>query len=121
MVFIWKGYYKNLQRCKKGNQHRKPLFAVSLAKKDRTLLIKLFYQISCNLSTALREYRRLNRLRKAPMSRQDLKNTIQKFEETRDLGVMRGRERKRILNEAVKDEIFAVVELVRFPIFYVKR
>ena len=43
------------------------------------------------------------------MSRQALKKLIQKFEETRDLGVMRGRGRKRISNETV-EVAFDVVE-----------
>ena len=59
---------------------------------NRALLIKLFYQFGGNLSTALGENRRLNCLHKGPMSRQALKKIIQKFEETGDLFVMRGRE-----------------------------
>ena len=35
---------------------------------------------------------------------------IQTFEETKDLGMMRGRGRKRISNETVKEVAFAVVE-----------
>lgn len=66
---------------------------MALEKKDRALLVKLFYQNGGNLSTALREYRRLKCLRKGPMSRQALKKMIQKFEETGDLGVMRRRGR----------------------------
>ena len=81
-----------------------------MEKKDRALLIKLFYQNGSNLSIALREYRRLNCLRKGPMSRQALKKMIQKFEETEVLGVMRGRGRKRISNETVEEVALAVVE-----------
>ena len=43
------------------------------------------------------------------MSSQALKKMIQKFGETRDLGVMRGRVRKRISNEIV-EVAFDVVE-----------
>ena len=60
---------------------------------ENVLLIKLFYQNGGNLSTALREYRRLNCLRKGPMSRQALKTMIQKFEETEDLEVRPGKGR----------------------------
>ena len=44
------------------------------------------------------------------MSRQALKKMIQKFEEIGDLGVMRGRGRKRISNETVEAVALAVVE-----------
>ena len=83
---------------------------MSLKKKNRTLLIKLFYKNGGNLSTALRECRRLNCLRKDLTSRQTLKKIIQKFEKTGDLGVMRGRERKRISNETVEEVAFADFE-----------
>ena len=75
---------------------------MSLEKKDRALLIKLFYQKCDNLSTALREYRGFNCLRKNPTLRQALKKNIQKFKESVDLGSRRGTGRKRISNEAVE-------------------
>ena len=73
-----------------------------LEKKDCALQIKLFYQNCGNLSTALTEYRRLNCFRKGLTLRQASKKIIQKIEETGDLGVRRGRGRKRISNKAVE-------------------
>ncbi|GBM41905.1 hypothetical protein AVEN_13623-1 [Araneus ventricosus] len=55
-------------------------FTMSLEKKERALLMKLFYRNGSNLSTALREYQRLKSLRKGPMSRQALRKMITKFE-----------------------------------------
>ena len=82
-----------------------------MEKKDRALLIKLFYQNGSNLSIALREYRRLNCLRKGPMSRHALKKMIQKFDATWNLGMMRGKGRKRISNETVEKVALAVLEI----------
>ena len=82
---------------------------MSLTKKDRVLLIKLFYQNGGNLSIALPEYRRLNCLRKGSMSKQALKKMVQNFKEIEDLSVMRGRRRKRISNE-ILEVAYAVVE-----------
>ena len=50
------------------------------------------------------------------MSRQTLKKIFQKFEETGDLGVVRGRGRKRILSEIVREVAFDIVERIRFSI-----
>ena len=71
-------------------------------------MIKLFHQNGGNLSTTFHAYRRLNCLRKGPMSTQALKKMIQKFEETGDLRVMQ--EREGISNETVEEVAFAVVE-----------
>ena len=82
-----------------------------LGKKDRVLLIKLFYENGGSLSTALHISRRLNYLRKGATSRQALKKKmIQKFKETGVSGVIRGRQRKRISNENIEDVTFTVVE-----------
>ena len=52
---------------------------MSLDKKDRALLIMLFYQNGSNLSIELCEYRQLSCLHKDPMSWQALKKMIRKF------------------------------------------
>ena len=83
---------------------------MSLEKKDRVLLIKLLYENGGDLTTAFREYRSLNCLRKSPMSRQVLKKMIQKFHETGDLSVRRERGRKRISNETAEEVASVVVE-----------
>ena len=83
---------------------------MSLEKKDHVSLIKLFYQNGSNLSIALRDYRRLNCLRKGSKSRQALRKIIQKFQETGDSGIMQGRGRKRVSNETVLEVAHAVVE-----------
>lgn len=81
-----------------------------LQKKDRALLVKLFYQNGSNSVAALREYRRLKGLRKGPMSKNGLKKMIMKFEATGDFGVQPGRGRKPVANETVADVTTAVVE-----------
>lgn len=83
---------------------------MALEKKERALLVKLFYQNGNNLSSALREYRRLKGLRKGPMSRQALKKMMTKFEETGELRVLQGRGRKRISQETAEEVALAVVD-----------
>ncbi|GBM52533.1 hypothetical protein AVEN_230564-1 [Araneus ventricosus] len=85
---------------------------MSLEKKERVLLIKMFFQNGSNLSTALREYRRLKGLRKGPMLRQALKKMITKIEETWELGVLQGRGHKQFSNESAEEFALAVVERV---------
>ncbi|GFW91415.1 uncharacterized protein TNCV_3375811 [Trichonephila clavipes] len=60
----------------------------ALTKKDRTLLVKLFYQNGSNHLAALLEYRRLKDLRKGPISKIGLRKMTMKFEETGNLGVL---------------------------------
>lgn len=72
----------------------KSFYSMALEKKERPLLVKLFYQkYSTTLSTALESYRSLKRLLKRPLSRQALKKMMP-VEETGQLGVLQGRERK---------------------------
>lgn len=71
----------------------KSFYSMSLEKKEQPLLVKLFYQKYSTLSTALESYRPLKRLLKRPLSRQALKKMMP-VEETGQLGVLQGRERK---------------------------
>ncbi|GFW88899.1 uncharacterized protein TNCV_2683331 [Trichonephila clavipes] len=82
---------------------------MSLQKKDRSLVVKLFYQNGSNHLAALREYRRLKDLQKGALSRIDLRKMIMKFEETGDLGVLPGRERKPVGVETVEEIAIAVI------------
>ncbi|GBN06495.1 hypothetical protein AVEN_140577-1 [Araneus ventricosus] len=82
---------------------------MSLEKKKRGLLTKLFHENDSNLSTALPEYRRLKGLQKGPMSRQALKKMITKFEEAGELGVLQGRCRNWLSNETEEEIPLAVV------------
>ncbi|GBN13602.1 hypothetical protein AVEN_260752-1 [Araneus ventricosus] len=84
---------------------------MSFEKKERVLLTKLFHQNDSNLSTALRDYRRLKGLQKGTMSRQALKKMITKFEDAGELGVLQGRLRKRLSNETAEEVALAVVEI----------
>ncbi|GBN16768.1 hypothetical protein AVEN_156101-1 [Araneus ventricosus] len=105
------GRYANLERSKKSAiTIVKSFFTMPLEKKERALLMKLFYQNNSNLSTALREYHHLNGLRKQPMSRRALKKMITKFEETGELGVLQGKGRKRLSNETAEEVPLAAVE-----------
>ncbi|GBN09478.1 hypothetical protein AVEN_269293-1 [Araneus ventricosus] len=80
--------------------------------------MKLFHQISSNLSTTLREYRRLKGLWKGPTLKKALKYTITKFEETGKLDVLLGRGRKRLSDETVEEVTFAVIERAPDSQFY---
>ncbi|GBN77288.1 hypothetical protein AVEN_170385-1 [Araneus ventricosus] len=92
-----------------------------LEKKQRSLRVKLFYQNDSNLSTSLREYRRLKSLRKGHMLRQALKKMITKFEETGEFGVLQGKGQQRLSNETVEEVVLSVVEcFVLFLIFFDK-
>ncbi|GBM40408.1 hypothetical protein AVEN_122628-1 [Araneus ventricosus] len=83
---------------------------MSLEKKERSLLTKLFHENDSNLSTALREYRRFKGLQKGPMSRQALKKMITKCEDAGELGVLKGRWRKQLSSETAEEVVLAVVE-----------
>ena len=61
---------------------------MTLSKKERALLMKIFYQNGSNNSATLKEFRRMKRLRRGPMSVNGLKTMISVFEETAELGVI---------------------------------
>ena len=78
-----------------------------IEKRDRALLVKLFYLNGSKSSAALREYRHMKGLRRGPMSTNGLKKKkvmmMMKFENTGDLGVAPGRGRRLIPAVAVTD------------------
>lgn len=75
-----------------------------LNKKERALIVKLFYQNESNASAALRAYRRMKNLRRGPMSSSAVQRMIRKFEETGSLDVAPGRGR-RATQPATVDEV----------------
>ncbi|GBM93783.1 hypothetical protein AVEN_131871-1 [Araneus ventricosus] len=84
-----------------------------LEKKERALLMKLFYRNGSNLSTAPLVYQRLKDLRKGAMSGQAaLKKIITKFQGIRELSVLRGRGQKRISSETAEEVALTMVERV---------
>lgn len=78
---------------------------MTLNKKERALLVKIFYQNGSNYSATLKEYRRMKRLRRGPMSVNGLKNMISKFEETGELGVIPGTRGRRPVNPETVQQI----------------
>ena len=84
-----------------------------IEKRDRALLVKLFYLDGSKSSAALREYRRMKGLRRGPMSTNWLKMMMimmvmmimmmmmMKFENTGDFGVATGRGRRPIPMEVL--------------------
>ncbi|GBM99497.1 hypothetical protein AVEN_119776-1 [Araneus ventricosus] len=94
-VFMYdKEDYANLERFKMPVVTAvKSVLTIPLERKERYILMKFFYQNGSNLSTAMREYRRLEGLRKVLKSRQALKKMITKFKETGELGMLQGRKR----------------------------
>ena len=79
-----------------------------IEKRDRALLVKLFYLNGSKISASLREYRLMKGLRRGPVSTSGLKNLITKFENTDDFGLAPGRGRRPISMEVV-DEVAVVV------------
>ena len=67
-----------------------------IEKRDRALLVKLFYLNGSKSSSALREYRRMKGLRRGSMLTNGLKKTMIKLENTGDFGVASGRGRRPI-------------------------
>ena len=62
-----------------------------IEKRDRVMLVKLFYLNGSKSSAAMREYRRKKGLRTGPMSTNGLKKMMVKFKNTDDFGVAPGR------------------------------
>ena len=91
---------------------------MSLEKKERTLLIKLFYQQRQWLFYFTAWISTLGE--KRPVSRQALRKNITKFEKTGKLSVMPSSGKKWISNEIIAEVSLAVLERVWFPIFFVK-
>ena len=81
-----------------------------IEKRDRALLVKLFYLNGSKSSAALREYRRMKGLRRGPMSTNGLKKMVMKFESTGDFGVAPGRGRWPIPMEFVDEVAVAVAD-----------
>ncbi|GFQ73849.1 hypothetical protein TNCT_233141 [Trichonephila clavata] len=70
------------------------LMTVSLV--ERALLVKLFYENKGNASAAAREFYHRKSLKFRPMSTNDNRAMIKRFEESEKLGVKPGRGRKHI-------------------------
>ena len=58
---------------------------MALTLRDRALLVKLYYQRNDIIIASHREFRRLKKLRKGPMSITNLRKMIQRFETTETL------------------------------------
>ena len=78
-----------------------------IEKRDRALLVKLFYLNGSKSSAGVREYHRIKGLRGGPMSTKGLKKMM-KFENTGDFGVASGRGSRPIPVEVV-DEVSVAV------------
>ncbi|GBO01184.1 hypothetical protein AVEN_234090-1 [Araneus ventricosus] len=76
---------------------------------EKALLVKLFYLNQQNSVAAVKEFRRMKKIRKGPMSPCALLKIIQEFETTRQLGILPGRGRKQISSSRVAT---AVVEAI---------
>lgn len=83
---------------------------MALPLRERALLVKLFYQRDENASAALREYRRLKKLRRGPMTITNLRRMVERFETTGTLGVQPGRGRKGIKQEQMEEVATAVMD-----------
>ena len=81
-----------------------------LQKKDRALLIKLFYQNGSNSLVALRAYHRLKVLQKKSMWKNVLKKMIMKFEVIGDVRLLPEKERKSVANKTIEGVVTAAVE-----------
>lgn len=77
---------------------------------EKALLVKLYYCNGENAAAAVREFRRLKKQRRGPMSDRALRDMMVKFERTGQLGVLPGRGRKRVNSAVVEDVATAVVE-----------
>ncbi|GFW61742.1 DUF4817 domain-containing protein [Trichonephila clavipes] len=78
--------------------------------KEKTLLVKLFYQIQNKLVVAGKKFRHMKRIRRGPMSSYALLKIIQKFERTGQLVFLLGREQKHTPSSSIENEATAVVE-----------
>ncbi|GFS68755.1 hypothetical protein TNCV_408611 [Trichonephila clavipes] len=83
---------------------------MTLNKKERALLVKIFYQNGSNYLATLKEYRRMKRLR-CQTSVNGLKNMISKFEETGELGVISGTGRRPVKPERVQQIDHAIATI----------
>ena len=79
-----------------------------IEKRDRALLVKLFYLNVSKNSAALREYRLMKGLRRDSTSTNGLKKKVMKFENAGDFGVAPGIGRRPILMGDI-DEVAVVV------------
>ncbi|GBN35733.1 hypothetical protein AVEN_251779-1 [Araneus ventricosus] len=77
---------------------------------EKVLPVKLFYLNQQNSVSAVKEFHRMKRIRRGPMSPCALRKMIQKFETTGQLGILPGRGRKQIPSSSVEDVNTAVVE-----------
>ena len=79
-------------------------------KVDRALLVKIFYLNGSKSNAALREYRRMEELRRGPKSTNVLKKMVMKFVKTGDFGVAHGRGKLSIPIEVVDDVAVAIAD-----------
>ena len=63
-------------------RHSREEYNIVNEKRDRALLVKLFYVNSSKSSAALREYRHMKGLRRGHISTNGLKKMMMKFENT---------------------------------------
>ena len=83
-----------------------------IEKRDRTLLVMLFYQNGSKSRSASREFRQMKGLRRGPMSTNGLKKKMVKFENTGDFSVAPGIGRWSIPMEVVDKVAVAVADRV---------
>ena len=76
---------------------------MALTLRDRALLVKLYYQRNENSNAALREFLRLKKLRKGPMSITNLRKMIQRFETTEIFARQPGQGLKMTSQQQVKE------------------
>ncbi|GFX43288.1 hypothetical protein TNCV_2389961 [Trichonephila clavipes] len=84
-------------------------------------LVKLYYRNSEKAAAAVKEFLRLKKQRRGPMSERALKNMMVKFEQTGKLGVLPGRGQKGVNTAAVEDNIhhfYLTVVGDRFELYY---
>ncbi|GBM43349.1 hypothetical protein AVEN_166094-1 [Araneus ventricosus] len=81
-----------------------------LTLQEKALLVKLLYLNQQNSVAAVKEFRRMQQIRRGPMSPCALLKKVQEFETTGQLGILPGRGRKQIPSSSVEDVGTAVVE-----------
>ena len=77
---------------------------------ERTMLVKLFYRKDENSEAAVREFRRLKKQRRGPISGQALRDEMMKFKLMGQLRALPGRGRKRIRTTIVEDVATVIVK-----------
>lgn len=97
--------YHEFKRKVWGNSHYSQLNCLSMALtfRDRTLLVKLYYQLNVNTSVYPHEFRRLKKLPKGPTSITNLRNIIKQFETAKTIVQQPGWWRKAVSQQQVEE------------------